>query len=42
VDVSGTLHHLWQQNKVAARWETRTGFVVHDLNRSMCAIVDAS
>lgn len=42
VDVSGTLHHLWQQNKVAARWETRTGFVAHDLNRAFCAIVDAS
>lgn len=42
VDVSGTLHHLWQQNKVAARWETRVGFVAHDLNRAFCAIIDAS
>jgi HK97 family phage major capsid protein len=42
IDVSGTLHHLFQQNKVASRWEWRGGFVVHDLNRSMCAIIDAS
>jgi HK97 family phage major capsid protein len=42
VDVSGTLHNLWQQNKVAARWEMRAGFVAHDLNRAFCAIVDAS
>lgn len=42
VDVSGTLHHLWQQNKVASLWEMRAGFVAHDLNRSFCAIIDAS
>lgn len=42
VDVSGTLHHLWQQNKVASLWEMRAGFVAHDLNRAFCAIVDAS
>jgi HK97 family phage major capsid protein len=42
VDVSGTLHNLWQQNKVAARWEMRAGFVVHDLNRAFVAIVNAS
>jgi HK97 family phage major capsid protein len=42
VDVSGTLHNLWQQNKVAARWEMRAGFVAHDLNRAFCAIIDAS
>jgi HK97 family phage major capsid protein len=42
VDVSGTLHHLWQQNKVASLWEMRAGFVAHDLNRSFCSIVDAS
>lgn len=42
IDVGGTLHHLWQQNKVAARWEARMGFVAHDLNRAFCSIVDAS
>lgn len=42
VDVGGTLHHLWQQNKVASLWEARMGFVAHDLNRSFCAIVNAS
>lgn len=42
VDVSGTLHNLWQQNKVAARWETRVGFVAHDLNNAFVAITNAS
>lgn len=42
VDVSGTLHHLWQQNKIGVLWETRVGFVAHDLNRSFVAIVNAS
>ncbi len=42
VDVGGTLHHLWQQNKVAALWEARMGFVAHDLNRSFVAIINAS
>lgn len=42
VDVSGTLHHLWQQNKVAAQWEMRVGFVAHDLNRMFVAVTNAS
>lgn len=42
IDVSGTLHNLWQQNKVGARWEMRAGFVAHDLNRAFCSIIDAS
>jgi hypothetical protein len=42
IDVSGTLHHLWQQNKVAALWEMRVGFVADDLNRMFVALVDAS
>jgi HK97 family phage major capsid protein len=42
VNVSGTLHHLWQQNKTAAIWETRVGYFVHDLNRMFVAIVNAS
>lgn len=42
VDVSGTLHNLWQQNKVAARWEMRAGFVVHDLNRAFVAVTNAA
>ncbi len=41
VDVSATLHHLWQQNKVASLWESRMGFVAHDLNRSFAAIINA-
>lgn len=41
VDVGGTLHHLWQQNKVAALWEARMGFVVHDLSRAFSPIINA-
>ena len=39
IDVSTVLHHLWQQNKVASLWETRLGFVAHDLNRAFARIV---
>jgi len=42
INVSGTDHRLWQQNKVAALWETRVGFVAHDLNRAFVAIVNAA
>ena len=42
VDVSGTLHHLWQQNKVALQWEMRLGAVAHDLNRQFVAIINAA
>jgi HK97 family phage major capsid protein len=42
VDVSGTLHHLWQQNKVAFQWEQRLGFNVHDINRMFVAIINAT
>lgn len=42
VDVGGTAHRLWQQNKTAVLWETRVGFVAHQLNSAFCAIVDAS
>jgi HK97 family phage major capsid protein len=42
VDVSGTLHHLWQQNKTAVQWEMRLGFVAHDLNRMFVAITNAA
>jgi HK97 family phage major capsid protein len=41
LDVGGTLYHLWQQNEIAAQWETRVGFVTHDLNRMFVAIVNA-
>lgn len=41
IDVGGTLHHLFQQNKVASRWEMRVGFVAHDLNRAFAAIINA-
>ncbi len=42
VDVAGTNHRLWQQNKVAALWEARVGFVAHDLNRAFVAIINAA
>lgn len=42
IDVGGTLHHLWQQNKTAAQWETRIGFVAHDLNRMFGNITNAA
>jgi HK97 family phage major capsid protein len=41
VNVSGTDHRLWQANKVASLWETRLGFVAHDLNRAFAAIINA-
>jgi HK97 family phage major capsid protein len=42
IDVGGTAHRLWQQNKVASLWETRLGFVAHDLNRAFVAIINAA
>lgn len=42
VDVSGTLHHLWQQNKTAFLWEMRVGFNVHDINNTVVALLDAA
>jgi len=42
VNVSGTDHRLWQENKVAALWEMRVGFVAHDVNRMFSAIVNAA
>jgi len=42
VDVSGTLHHLWQQNKTAVQWEQRIGMNAHDLNRMFVGILNAS
>jgi HK97 family phage major capsid protein len=42
IDVGGTQHRLWQQNKVAALWEARVGFVAHDLNRRFVKILNAA
>lgn len=33
---------LFQENLTAVRYETRVGFLVHDLNRAVVAIVDAT
>jgi predicted phage gp36 major capsid-like protein len=42
IDVSGTLHNLWQQNKTAVLWEMRVGFAAHDINRMFSNITNAS
>ena len=42
VDVSGTLHHLWQQNKTAVLWEQRLGYAIHDRNRMFVKILNAT
>lgn len=42
VDVSGTLHHLWQQNKTAALWEMRMGYTIHDRDKRFVAILNAA
>jgi HK97 family phage major capsid protein len=42
VDVGGTKHDLWQQNKVASLWEARVGFVAHRLNDAFVAIINAA
>jgi HK97 family phage major capsid protein len=42
VNVSGTDHRLWQQNKIGVLWEMRAGFVAHDLNRSFVRIINAA
>ena len=42
VDVSGTLHNTFQQNKTAVLWEQRVGFNVHDINRMFVKIRNAS
>ena len=41
VNVSGTDHRLWQQNKTGVLWEMRAGFVAHDLNKAFVAITNA-
>lgn len=42
VDVGGTLHNLWQQNKTAMLWEMRVGFNAHDLNDAFATITNAA
>lgn len=42
IDVSGTLHNLWQQNKTAVLWEMRIGFACHDINKAFSNITNAS
>lgn len=42
IDVGGTLHNLFQQNKTAALWEMRVGFNAHDLNEAFAKITNAS
>ena len=42
VNVAGTDHRTWQQNKLGVLWEMRCGFVAHDLNNAFVAIVNAA
>lgn len=36
------LRNLWQENLTGVRYETRLGFFIHDINRAVVAIVDAT
>lgn len=40
--VAAAAVNLWQRNELAAQWETRIGFVAHDLDRMFCKITNAS
>lgn len=40
VTVGGTPHNTWQRNEVALLWETRVGFNVHDINKSVSPIIN--
>lgn len=42
INDGATDRHLFQENLTAVRYETRLGFLVHDLNRAVVAIKDAS
>lgn len=42
VNDGSTDRHLFQENLTAVLYETRLGFLVHDLNRAVVAIKDAS
>lgn len=42
INISGTQHNLFQRNEVAVLWETRVGFVAHDLNKAFSVIKNAS
>lgn len=40
VDVAGTPRNLYQENLTAARYETRLGFMVHDLSKAVVKIIN--
>jgi hypothetical protein len=42
VNDGSTDRHLFQENLTAVRYETRLGFLVHDINRSVVKIANAS
>jgi hypothetical protein len=42
VNDGSTDRHLFQENLTAVRYETRLGFLVHDINRAVVAITNAS
>ena len=42
VNIGGTQHNLFQRNEVAVLWETRVGFVAHDVDGAFSVITNAS
>lgn len=42
VNIGGTQHNLFQRNEVAVLWETRVGFVAHDVDGAFAVITNAS
>jgi hypothetical protein len=42
INDGSTDRHLFQENLTAVRYETRLGFLVHDINRAVVAITNAS
>lgn len=42
VNDGSTDRHLFQENLTALRYETRQGFLIHDINRAVVAITNAS
>lgn len=42
LNVAGVDQNMWQENKLAAQWEMRVGFAIHDRNRMFVAITNAA
>lgn len=42
LNVAGVDQNMWQENKLAAQWEMRVGFAIHDRNRMFVAITNGA